>query len=94
MQQFHWTPTLRAAVAAALALTAAGASQAASQAPVAAEHGMVVSAQHLAGEVRADRLRFVKDEKPLNEPEALKEFARQQVALALKDLRRKALLTA
>ncbi|KIQ17684.1 gamma-glutamyltranspeptidase [Variovorax paradoxus] len=57
MQQFHWTPTLRAAVAAALALTAAGASQAASQAPVAAEHGMVVSAQHLASKVGVDVLR-------------------------------------
>jgi len=57
MQQFHWTPTLRAAVAAALALTAAGASQAASQAPVAAEHGMVVSAQHLASKVGVDVLK-------------------------------------
>lgn len=57
MQQFHWTPTLRAAVAAALALSAAGASQAASQAPVAAEHGMVVSAQHLASKVGVDVLR-------------------------------------
>ncbi|MDH6170224.1 gamma-glutamyltranspeptidase/glutathione hydrolase [Variovorax boronicumulans] len=56
MQQFHWTPTLRAAVAAALALTA-GASQAASQAPVAAEHGMVVSAQHLATKVGVDVLK-------------------------------------
>src|SRR3954467_5412470 len=57
MQQFHWTPTLRAAVAAALALTAAGASQAASQAPIAAENGMVVSAQHLATKVGVDVLR-------------------------------------
>ncbi|SFP59737.1 gamma-glutamyltransferase [Variovorax sp. 770b2] len=57
MQQFHWTPTLRAAVAAALALTAAGASQAASQAPVAAENGMVVSAQHLASKVGVDVLK-------------------------------------
>jgi gamma-glutamyltranspeptidase/glutathione hydrolase len=57
MQQFHWTPTLRAAVAAALALTAAGASQAASQAPIAAEHGMVVSAQHLASKVGVDVLK-------------------------------------
>ncbi|MBJ2158451.1 gamma-glutamyltransferase [Variovorax sp. IB41] len=57
MQQFHWTPTLRAAVAATLALTAAGASQAASQAPVAAEHGMVVSAQHLASKVGVDVLK-------------------------------------
>jgi gamma-glutamyltranspeptidase/glutathione hydrolase len=57
MQQFHWTPTLRAAIAAALALTAAGASQAASQAPVAAENGMVVSAQHLASKVGVDVLK-------------------------------------
>ncbi|MET3443720.1 gamma-glutamyltranspeptidase/glutathione hydrolase [Variovorax paradoxus] len=57
MQQFHWTPTLRAAVAAALVLTGAGASHAASQAPVAAEHGMVVSAQHLATKVGVDVLK-------------------------------------
>ncbi|MGF6352078.1 methyltransferase regulatory domain-containing protein [Variovorax sp. W2I14] len=57
-------------------------------------HSHEALAEHLAGEVRADRLRFIKDEKPLTEPEALKEFAQQQVALALKDLRRKALLTA
>ncbi|MET3496082.1 gamma-glutamyltransferase [Variovorax boronicumulans] len=56
MHSFHWTPILRAAVAAALALTA-GASQAASQAPVAAEHGMVVSAQHLATKVGVDVLK-------------------------------------
>lgn len=56
MQHFKWTPTLRAAVAAALTL-AAGASQAASQAPVAAEHGMVVSAQHLASKVGVDVLK-------------------------------------
>jgi gamma-glutamyltranspeptidase/glutathione hydrolase len=57
MQQIHWTPTLRAAVAAVLALAAAGASNAASQAPVAAEHGMVVSAQHLASKVGVDVLK-------------------------------------
>ena len=57
MQQLHWTPTLRAAVAAALALAGAGASNAASQAPVAAEHGMVVSAQHLATKVGVDVLK-------------------------------------
>ncbi|RST50936.1 gamma-glutamyltransferase [Variovorax sp. DXTD-1] len=57
MQQFPWTPTLRAAVAAALVLTGAGASHAASQAPVAAEHGMVVSAQHLATKVGVDVLK-------------------------------------
>jgi len=57
MQQFQWTPTLRAAVAAALVLTGVGASHAASQAPVAAEHGMVVSAQHLATKVGVDVLK-------------------------------------
>jgi len=55
MQQLPSTPKLRAAIAAVLAL-AAGASQAASQAPVAAEHGMVVSAQHLASKVGVDVL--------------------------------------
>ncbi|KLN55108.1 gamma-glutamyltransferase [Variovorax paradoxus] len=57
MQQLHWTPTLRAAVAAALLLAGASASNAASQAPVAAEHGMVVSAQHLATKVGVDVLK-------------------------------------
>ncbi|WP_431512100.1 gamma-glutamyltransferase [Variovorax sp. DAIF25] len=55
MHRLPSTPKLRAAIAAALAL-AAGASQAASQAPVAAEHGMVVSAQHLASKVGVDVL--------------------------------------
>ncbi|MDH6595254.1 gamma-glutamyltranspeptidase/glutathione hydrolase [Variovorax sp. TBS-050B] len=57
MQPIHWTPKLRAAVAAALVLAGAGASHAASQAPVAAEHGMVVSAQHLATKVGVDVLK-------------------------------------
>jgi len=57
MQQLHWTPTLRAAVAGALVLAGASASNAASQAPVAAEHGMVVSAQHLATKVGVDVLK-------------------------------------
>ncbi|SFO75719.1 gamma-glutamyltranspeptidase / glutathione hydrolase [Variovorax sp. OK605] len=56
MQQIQWTPKLSTAVAAVLAL-AAGASNAASQAPVAAEHGMVVSAQHLASKVGVDVLK-------------------------------------
>ncbi|SEJ24864.1 gamma-glutamyltransferase 1 Threonine peptidase. MEROPS family T03 [Variovorax sp. OK212] len=56
MQQIQWTPKLRTAMAAVLAL-AAGASNAASQAPVAAEHGMVVSAQHLASKVGVDVLK-------------------------------------
>src|SRR5215207_1764622 len=57
MQQLHWTPTLRAVVAASLVLAGASASNAASQAPVAAEHGMVVSAQHLATNVGVDVLK-------------------------------------
>ncbi|MDR6886278.1 MULTISPECIES: gamma-glutamyltransferase [Variovorax] len=57
MQQLHWTPALRAVIAATLVLTGAGASHAASQAPVAAEHGMVVSAQHLATKVGVDVLK-------------------------------------
>jgi len=58
------------------------------------KHSHEALAQHLEAEVRGDRLRFVKDDKPLTEPSAVKEFARQQVALALASLRRKALLTA
>lgn len=57
MQNLHWTSTLRTAVAAALLLAGASASNAASQAPVAAEHGMVVSAQHLATKVGVDVLK-------------------------------------
>lgn len=51
-------------------------------------------AEHLEAEVRSDRLRFIKDAEPLTEPPAIKEFAREQVALALDALRRKALLAA
>ncbi|MFL9669957.1 gamma-glutamyltransferase [Variovorax sp. AB1(2024)] len=57
MQKIHWTPKLRAAVTAVFALAAAGASNAASVAPVAAENGMVVSAQHLASKVGVDVLK-------------------------------------
>ncbi|MFH0128803.1 gamma-glutamyltransferase [Variovorax sp. VaC1] len=57
MQKIHWAPKLHVAVAAVLALAAAGASNAASQAPVAAENGMVVSAQHLASRVGVDVLK-------------------------------------
>src|SRR5690349_6056740 len=57
MQQLHWTPALRPLLPATLVLTGAGASHAASQAPVAAEHGMVVSAQHLATKVGVDVLK-------------------------------------
>ncbi|MDN6883113.1 gamma-glutamyltransferase [Variovorax sp. CAN2819] len=57
MQQIHWTPKLRGAVAAVLVLAAAGATNAASVAPVAAENGMVVSAQHLASKIGVDVLK-------------------------------------
>nr|WP_256098981.1 class I SAM-dependent methyltransferase [Variovorax sp. SG517] len=57
-------------------------------------HSHEALAEHLEAEVRSDRLRFVKDDKPLTEPSAIREFARGQVALALDALRRKALLTA
>ncbi len=56
------------------------------------EHSHDSLALHLAVEARAERLRFIKDEKPLTEAGALREFTQQQVALALRDLRRKALL--
>lgn len=57
MKQFQWTSNLRCTVAAALALAGAGQLHAFSQAPVAAENGMVVSAQHLASKVGADVLK-------------------------------------
>lgn len=57
-------------------------------------HSHEALAEFLAGEARAERLRFIKDEQPLTEEAALRDFTRQQVALALKDLRRKGLLTA
>lgn len=57
-------------------------------------HSHEALAEHLAAEARADRLRFIKDNQPLRDDGALSEFTRQQVALALKDLRRKALLIA
>lgn len=49
-------------------------------------------AGHLVAEARSGRLRLIKDDKPLTDEEALREFARQQVGFALRDLRRKALL--
>jgi len=57
MKQLQWTSTLRTAIAAALALAGAAQLHAASQAPVAAENGMVVSAQHLATKVGVDVLK-------------------------------------
>lgn len=49
-------------------------------------------AEHLLEEVRAKRLQFIKDAKPMTKASKLDEFAQQQVASALKDLKRKALL--
>lgn len=57
-------------------------------------HSHDALAQHLAAEARADRLRFIKDNQPLTEGEALRDFTRQQVEAGLNDLRRKALLIA
>lgn len=57
-------------------------------------HSHDALAEHLLAEVRADRLQFAKDQKPVTEPAVLPEFAQQQVALALGALRRKALLAA
>lgn len=51
MKQIQWNSALRTVVAAALALAGAAQLHAASQAPVAAENGMVVTAQHLATDV-------------------------------------------
>ncbi|RZL92868.1 MAG: methyltransferase domain-containing protein [Variovorax sp.] len=56
------------------------------------KHTHEALAAHLAAEARAGRLRFIKDERPLSEEEALRDFTQQQVAAALRDLRRKALL--
>ena len=57
-------------------------------------HSHEMLADHLVDEVRAERLRFVHDDKPLAETSALKEFALKQVAIGLNDLRRRALLVA
>ncbi|MBT2323441.1 gamma-glutamyltransferase [Variovorax paradoxus] len=57
MKQLQWTSALRTVVAAALALAGAAQLHAASQAPVAAETGMVVSAQHLATRIGVDVLK-------------------------------------
>ena len=57
MKQHHWTFNLRTAAAAALTLSAAMQLHAASVAPVAAQNGMVVSAQHLASKVGVDVLK-------------------------------------
>jgi len=57
MKKYQWTSSLRATVAAALTLAGAAQLHAASQAPVAAQNGMVVSAQHLASQVGVDVLK-------------------------------------
>ncbi|VTU34698.1 Gamma-glutamyltranspeptidase precursor [Variovorax sp. PBL-H6] len=57
MKQPIWTTAARSGVLAALALAAAAQLHAASQAPAAAENGMVVSAQHLATRVGVDVLK-------------------------------------
>ncbi|MDR6538105.1 class I SAM-dependent methyltransferase [Variovorax soli] len=58
------------------------------------KHSHEALAQHLANEACAGRLRFIKDEKPLTDEAALRAFTQRQVALALRDLRRKALIEA
>lgn len=57
MRQLEWTLALRITVAAMLSLAGSAQLHAASQAPVAAENGMVVSAQHLATQVGVDVLK-------------------------------------
>jgi hypothetical protein len=57
-------------------------------------HGHDALAAHLVDEARAGHIRFIKDAQPLTDEPTLREFAAQQVALALKDLRRKGLLAA
>jgi gamma-glutamyltranspeptidase/glutathione hydrolase len=57
MRHRIWTPNLRAALLlGAIAMTVQVSCRAASLAPVAAEHGMVVTAQHLASRVGVDVL--------------------------------------
>ena len=57
-------------------------------------HSHEALAEHLASEARSERLRFIKDDKPITDADALREFTLKQVELALTDLRRKALLVA
>lgn len=57
MKHMTWTRSLRAVVAASLAVGAGAQALAASQAPVMAENGMVVTAQHLATKVGVDVLK-------------------------------------
>ncbi|MDM0104449.1 gamma-glutamyltransferase [Variovorax sp. J22R24] len=57
MKKLEWTAALRTSIALTLALAGAVQLHAASLAPVAAENGMVVSAQHLATQVGVDVLK-------------------------------------
>ena len=57
-------------------------------------HSHEALAEHLASEARSERLRFIKDDKPITDADALRDFTLKQVELALTDLRRKALLVA
>ncbi len=57
MKRLHLSCRLRSAIVAAIALGAGPFAQAASQAPVAAQNGMVVTAQHLATRVGVDVLK-------------------------------------
>ncbi|RZL93560.1 MAG: gamma-glutamyltransferase [Variovorax sp.] len=57
MKHCHWVFGLRSAVVAALAVAGAAQLHAASVAPVAAQNGMVVTAQHLASKVGVDVLK-------------------------------------
>lgn len=50
--------------------------------------------EHVANEVRVDRLRFIRDGQPLVDEALLHSFARQQVAAALANLPRMGFLLA
>jgi methyltransferase-like protein/SAM-dependent methyltransferase len=58
------------------------------------QHSLEALAEHLTAEARAGRMRFVKDDQPLIDESALRDFTRQLAATALSGLRRKALLEA
>lgn len=57
-------------------------------------HDQAQLLDHVLTEVRADRLRFFKDQQPVTDGAALDAIAREQVAVALHQLRRKGLLIA
>jgi len=58
------------------------------------QHGRDALAAHVAAAVRTDRLRFLKDGRPLADDAQAEAFVAQQIAQALHDLRRKGLLVA